>query len=185
MTSLNRVQNCMRPSAIFHVFGFSGRFKFHSRQVYCLLCIFFEVASYLALLYPSWNMKRRRDTQSGAGNVKKRVTHDTFRKWQRDFDRECQTMTWLDCETGTESGKKIVDKLKCRVCTKYVDKIRGRKNFSDKWLCGADSVRTSNVRDHTHNDQRTYVMSLLKKERAGPLDWVQHRMLPSRRPKEL
>ena len=41
-------------------------------------------------------MKRRRDTQSGAGNAKKRVTHDT----------------WLDCETGTESGKKIVEKLK-------------------------------------------------------------------------
>ena len=101
-------------------------------------------------------MKRRRDTQSGAGNAKKRVTHDMFTKWQRDFDRECQTMTWLDCETGTESGKKVVEKLKCRVhvCTKFVDKIRGRKNFSDKWICGADSVRTSNVRDHAHNDQQ-------------------------------
>ena len=111
-------------------------------------------------------MKRRRDAQTGAGNAKKRVTHDTFTKWQRDFDRESQTMTWLDCETGTESGKKIVEKLKCRVCTKFVDKIRGRKNFSDKWICGADSVRTSNVRDHARNDQHTHAMSLLKKERA-------------------
>ena len=64
-------------------------------------------------------MKRRRDTQSEVGNVKMRVTHDTFVKWKRDLDRECQTMTWLNCETGMESGKKIVDNLKCtvyRVC---------------------------------------------------------------------
>ena len=65
-----------------------------------------------------------------------------------------------------ESGKKIVEKLKCKVCTEFVDKIRGRKHFSDKWICGADSVRTSNVRDHLHNDQHSHTMSLLKKQRA-------------------
>ena len=73
-------------------------------------------------------MKRHRDTQSEVGNAKKRVTHDTFVKWKRDLDRECQTMTWLDCETGMESGKKIVDNLKCtvyRVC---------RKNSGEKAL---------------------------------------------------
>ena len=127
-------------------------------------------------------MKRRRDTQSGAGNAKKRVTHATFTKWQRDLDRDCQTMTWLDCETMTESGKKVVEKLKCKVCTEFVDKIRGRKNFSDKWICGADSVRTSNVRDHAHNDQHTHALSLLKKQRAQASGLGQHRMLPSRRP---
>ena len=52
------------------------------------------------------------------------------------------------------------------VCTKFVDKVRGRRNFSDKWICGADSVRTSNVRDHAHNDMHTHAMSLLKKQRA-------------------
>jgi len=116
-------------------------------------------------------MKRRHDTQSKAGNAKKRVTHDTFLKWKRDLDRECQTMTWLDCETGMESGKKIVEKLKCKVCTEFVDKIHGRKHFSDKWICGADSIRTSNVRDHFHNDQHSHAMSLLKKKQR-PLDWV-------------
>ena len=111
-------------------------------------------------------MKRRRDTQNEAGSTKKRVTHETFVKWKRNLDRECQTMTWLDCETGMESGKKIVEKLKCKVCTEFVDKIRGRKHFSNKWICGADSVSTSNVRDHSHNDQHSHAMSLLKKQRA-------------------
>ena len=51
-------------------------------------------------------------------------------------------------------------------CTEFVDRIRGRKHFSDKWICGADSVRTSNVCDHAHNDQHMHAMSLLKKQRA-------------------
>ena len=111
-------------------------------------------------------MKRHRDTQSEAGNAQKHMTHDTFVKWKRDLDRECQTITWLDFETGMENGKKIVDKLKCTVCTEFVDKIHGRKHFSDKWIRGSDSVRTSNVRDHAHNDQHSHAMSLLKKRRA-------------------
>ena len=41
-----------------------------------------------------------------ARSSKKRVTYETFKKWQLDFDRECSTMMWLHCETGTEGGKK-------------------------------------------------------------------------------
>ena len=47
-----------------------------------------------------------------------------------------------------------------------MDRIRGRRNFSDKWICGADSIRTSNVRDHARNDMHSHAMSLLQKERA-------------------
>ena len=137
------------------MFGFSGRSKYS-----CVLRSFRGGSASLV------GMKRRHDTQSEVGNAKKHVTHDTFLKWKCDLDRECQTMTWLDCETGMESGKKIVEKLKCKVCTEFVDKIRGRKHFSNKWICGADSVRTSNVRDHFNNDQHSHAMSLLKKQRA-------------------
>ena len=56
--------------------------------------------------------------------------------------------------------------LKCKVCSEFVERIRGRKNFSDKWIVGADSVRVSNVCDHAQNDQHTHAMSLLKKHRA-------------------
>ena len=137
------------------MFSFSGRSKYS-----CVLCSFRDGSASLV------GRKRRHDTQSEAGNAKKRVTHDTFLKWKRNLDCECQTMTWLDCETGMESGKKIVEKLKCKVCTQFVHKIRGRKHFSDKWICGADSVCTSNVRDHFHNDQHSHAMSLLKKQRT-------------------
>ena len=62
-------------------------------------------------------------------------------------------MAWLDCVVGKEGTKKVVAKLKCKVCSEFVDNIRGRINFSEKWIAGADSVRISNVRDHAQNDR--------------------------------
>lgn len=75
-------------------------------------------------------------------------------------------MSWLDCSSEAESGKKVVAKLKYKVGTEFEEKIKGRKNFSSKWIIGADSVRISNVCDHAHNDHHTHAMSLLKKQRA-------------------
>ena len=112
-------------------------------------------------------MKRRYDAPDECDGVKKRrVEYATFQKWRLELDREHQTMSWLDCVSEKDSTKKIVAKLKCRVCTEFVDKIRCRKNFSQKWIVGADSVRISNVRDHARNDQHTHAMSLLKKQQS-------------------
>ena len=88
-------------------------------------------------------------------------------------------MTWLDCETVTEGGKRVVKKLKCKVCSRFADKISGRRNFSNKWIVGAESVRTSNVRDHAQNDQHKHAMSLLNKERAesSELDPVSYALI--------
>ena len=97
---------------------------------------------------------------------RRKVKHETYQKWVKHYDRECQTVTWLDCETGFEGGVKLVTKLKCRVCTKYRDRIIGWKNFRDKWISGVDSVRTTNVLDHTKSDQHVYAMNLLRKEQA-------------------
>ena len=98
--------------------------------------------------------------------ARRRVDYATFQKWQRDLDREYQTLSWLKCSTEKERGKKVVDKLKCKACSEFVDRIRSRKNFSDKWVVGADSVRVSNVRDHAQNQQHLHAMSLLRKRNA-------------------
>ena len=109
-------------------------------------------------------MKRRREE---AGAEKKLVTYDTYKKWRIEYDRECSTMSWLDCETTTAAnGKRVVNKLKCKVCSRFKDKISGRKNFSNKWIVGAESIRTSNVRDHSRNDQHVHAMMLLNKEHS-------------------
>ena len=57
-------------------------------------------------------------------------------------------------------------KLKCRVCAKYSEWIKGRKNFSNKWISGADLVRMTNVLNHAKSDQHVHAINLLKKELA-------------------
>ena len=75
-------------------------------------------------------------------------------------------MAWLDCSSEYEGRKKVVSQLKCRVCSEFLDRIRGSKNFSNKWIVGADSVRVSNVCDHVKSDQHAHAMMLLKKQHA-------------------
>ena len=64
------------------------------------------------------------------------------------------------------AGKRIVSKLRCSTCAKFKVKIASRRNFSDQWIVGADSVRSSNIRDHASADQHTHALNLLKKEQA-------------------
>ena len=62
----------------------------------------------------------------------RKVKHNTYQKWERQYDCEFQTVTWLNCDMGIKGGVKLVTKLKHRVCTNYTDKIVGWKKFSDK-----------------------------------------------------
>ena len=64
------------------------------------------------------------------------------------MDKECQTVTWLDCETEVRWSKMSVMQLRCSICTEFKTSIATRRNFSERWISGADSVRTSNVHDH-------------------------------------
>ena len=82
------------------------------------------------------------------------------------MDNDCNTLSWLECETSGTAGKKTVEKLSCKVCTQYQSKIAGRRNYSDKWISGASSVRTSNIRDHSKSDQHAHAMLLLKQSQA-------------------
>ena len=80
------------------------------------------------------------------------------------MDHDCRTLTWLDCETSSIGAKKMVEKLKCKVCIQYKSNIEGRRSCSDRCVSGADSVRTSNIQDHSRSDQ--HAMSLLRKGQA-------------------
>jgi hypothetical protein len=71
----------------------------------------------------------------------------------------------LNCESE-EFDHKVVTKLSCSVRSKYQDKIKGRKNFNEKWITGAESLRMSNIKDHAHCDQHKHAMALVKKEQA-------------------
>ncbi len=111
---------------------------------------------------------KRRLAESDSDQEAKRtnVKHETHKKLLAQYDRECQTVTWPICETGIDAGVKVAMHLKRRVCTKYRQRIVGRKNFSDKRVTGADSVRTTNVLDHAKSDQHVHAMNLHKREQA-------------------
>ena len=124
-------------------------------------------------------MKHGRDSASTSddasdsfhSSVKRRkVKYDTYKQWVSQWDREIQTMSWLDCETEVCAGVKYVTKLKCRICTKFQERIIGKRNFSQKWIDGADSVRTTNIRDHAKSEQHCHAMNLERKSAAQHLD---------------
>ena len=109
------------------------------------------------------------------GTKKQCVRYATFKKWQRDLNYDHQMMSWFYYNTEKDGAKMVVAKLKCKVYTEFVDKIRGRKNISKKWIIvGADSVTVSNVYDHAKNEQHAHVMSLLKKQHfeLNPMAWA-------------
>ena len=76
-------------------------------------------------------IKRSQDESGTCSTIKKRrVEYFTFQKWQRDLNREYQTITWLDCSSEKERGKKVVVQLKCKMCSDFVEKkIKGREKL--------------------------------------------------------
>ena len=58
-------------------------------------------------------------------------------------------------------------------------RISGRRNYSARWISGADSLRTSNVSDHAHSDQFTSGVTILSsistcnsKRVTGVVPWI-------------
>eukprot|EP00731_Ephydatia_muelleri_P001995 Em0001g1995a len=102
----------------------------------------------------------------GEVEVKRKVVSlKTFQKWRTEMDRDLKTISWLSSSEAIENGKKIVKELKCSVCAKFRIQIMSRRNFSDYWITGASSIRTSNIRDHAKSDQHLHAMSLFQRER--------------------
>ena len=126
--------------------------------------IFFVCVIEVLVVY-QLRMKRAASSMEEGKQKRRRVKYETFKRWIVNNDRELQTMTWLSCETESEHGEKFVMKLKCKICSKYREKLVGRKNFNDKWISeGADLIRTTNFRDHAKSDQHTHAMNLFKKQ---------------------
>lgn len=95
----------------------------------------------------SWEMKCAVNAvaiEEESNSCKRRkVKYEMFNKWVVQYDIECRTNTWLDCESELKAGSKIVTKSKCHVCVKHCDRITGRRNFSDT-ICYTCTCRCIN-----------------------------------------
>ena len=68
--------------------------------------------------------KRCQSSASNEQQAKRRkVKYATYNGWVTQNDHDYQTVTWLDCEMRVEDGTKVVTQLKCRMCTKFKERI--------------------------------------------------------------
>ena len=126
---------------------------------------------------PDDNNDEEDEVHGGKTQKRSAVLYETFKKWQRDFDKELQSLAWLDCVTMFQSGKKVVVALRCSICCRFKERIQSSHNFSDKWILGADLLRTSNIRDCSKTNQHVQAIRLLAKEHATLEVMVLLRML--------
>ena len=56
-------------------------------------------------------MKRLSSTASSLSSTaeaetkRRKVKYETYKHWVTEYDRECQTASWFDCEAETVAGK--------------------------------------------------------------------------------
>ena len=84
-------------------------------------CEVSSLASSTSRLTGTVKMKRASSSETALapGAKKRKLVYATFSKWKVDMDKECQTVTWLNCDTEVQAGKRFVTKLRCSVCTKF------------------------------------------------------------------
>ena len=60
-------------------------------------------------------VKRRNPSEedSQPPSKKRSVSYVTFSRWKKEFDGQCKTMSWLECDTVYGGARRTVIKLKC------------------------------------------------------------------------
>ena len=97
--------------------------------------------------------------------AKRQVSISTFEKWQQNFDREHQTLTWLRCDKD-QQDRDLVSLLWCAVCREFQNRICSMKNYSRAWVTGSTNQRTSNLLDHVASEQHKAAMAHHRTARA-------------------
>ena len=115
-------------------------------------------------MFPSASTRSSSAT-TPAKKAKRQVAVSTFEKWQRNYDGDHQTLSWLRCDTD-KADRNLVALLWCSVCRNYQDKICSMKNYSSVWVMGTENQLTSNVLDHVACDQHKAAMLHLRTAQA-------------------
>ena len=113
--------------------------------------------------------RKRKAGSSSSGSQtkqsKRQVTKETFQKWQRTYERDHQSMTWLRAEMD-DHNKSLVSSLWCVVCRQYESRVCGLKNFSRAWIDGSSNHKTSNITDHASSEPHKAAMVYFRRDQA-------------------
>ena len=88
----------------------------------------------------------------------RQFTKPTFLKWQKEKERDCQTLSWLRCVL-------VQDKL--HIDTLFAKSAKcSLRNFSNSWIKGSTNLKLSNMLDHARSDIHLAAMSTLRADLA-------------------
>ena len=82
----------------------------------------------------------------------------TVRKWQESL--KCK----LDI-LEISSGK--VKRIKCVVCSKFSERIKGKKGYSQSWVDGTESIKKDSLEKHIKGEPHQLAEDLALKESLG------------------
>ena len=117
------------------------------------------------------NRKRQLDQGSSGSEAKKdkrQVTLATFHKWQKQYEREHRTLSWLRCDVDSRD-KSLVQILWCDACRNHEKRLTGLRNFSRVWITGSNNHKTSNIIDHAKSEQHHAAMIQAAKASHQPI----------------
>ena len=105
------------------------------------------------------------DSSGDGKRAKHQIAYATFEKWQKQFNIDYQSFSWLRCDKE-KNDKGVVSTLWYEICQRYESKICSLKNYSKSWIEGFENHRTSNIVDHATSAQRKAAMNFLKTDQA-------------------
>ena len=79
-------------------------------------------------------------------------------------DKALNTSTWLTFE---KLDRDHVAKLKCSVCARFKEKLRGCRNYNPAFVVGTKNLRGSAFKDHAASEMHKRSMMLLSKSRSS------------------
>ena len=101
---------------------------------------------------------------SATKKTKRQLAVSTLEKWQRNYDKNHHSLTWLKCDMDTQNKDYVG--LLCSVYQEYKSKICSMNNYSPAWITGSGNRRASYLLDHAKSDQhvvaRCHIFALPK-----------------------
>ena len=94
---------------------------------------------------------------------RRKVTVNSVNKWIVENDKALNTSMWLTFE---KLGREHVALLKCAVCGRFEEKLRGCRNYNSAFVVGTANLRVSAVKDHAATEMHKRSMMLLRKSRS-------------------
>ena len=104
----------------------------------------------------------RRCASEAAGPLwkasKRQVTMATFDKWQQEYAKDHQTLSWLRCNLKHDK-RHTAASFYCAVCRKYEDSLKPLKCFSRAWITGCTNQKVRNFLDHAASEVHKVAMT--------------------------